>query len=139
VGSSLLRLRIAAILLLILALARGAGGVVLLTPGRAPIPGSTASRATEVGLGAGLVAVALLGMVAGWQLLRRRSRAFSLTICALAAFLAGGLMNGALLFGRPTDEGTMVNSVAAAAIFLFLWTGRRELLVGGGTAARGRP
>lgn len=117
-------LLVAAVLLALLALARGAGGVVLLLQGGAEVPDSRASAGEVVGIGCGLLVVAALGLVAAWQLARRRPRSPLLALAALAAFVVGGLINGALLFGRPTDRGTIANLIVAAIIGALAWAGR---------------
>lgn len=117
-------LLVAAVLLALLALARGAGGVVLLLQGGAAVPDARASAGEVVAIGCGLLVVTALGLAAAWQLARRRPRSPRLAFAALAAFVIGGLINGALLFGRPTDRGTIANLIAAAIIGAIVWAGK---------------
>lgn len=114
-----------AILLALLGLARGAGGVALMLRGPAVVESGRVTAQAARGLGAGLVVVALLGLGTAVALLRRHPKAARWAGVVLALFLADGAVNGALLFGRPTDVGTLVNLGAAAVIAALLWTGTR--------------
>jgi hypothetical protein len=78
-----------------------------------------------VALGVGLVASA-----AG--VLRRRRRAWHCGIWLVIAFVIDGMLNGYVFFGRPGDQGTILNLVAAALILMSLFLGRSALASGPG-------
>lgn len=115
----------AAILLLLLGLARGAGGVVLAVQGPATVDSLRVTLPTARLLGAGLIAVAALAIVAAASLLRQKPGALRLTLGVLLLFLLDGALNGSLLFGRPDDAGSLVNLAAAAIIGALAVAGRR--------------
>jgi len=116
-------LRTAALLLLVLGLARGTGGVVLAIWGSSPGDTLRVGHDVMLALGAGLIAVGVISVVASIGLMRCRGWGWALGILALVLFVADGLVNGYLLFGR----GTMVNLAAAALILFCLLRGRRAL------------
>ena len=125
--STVVLTRIGASLLALLGLARGLGGLLLIIQGRAALPASSSNDATMRGIGVGLVFVALLAIAAAVRLFRLLQSGLPLTGVALLAFLAGGLLNGSLLFGRPTDAGTIVNVLASVVIAAFVFLGRGAL------------
>jgi hypothetical protein len=117
-------LRIAALALTLLSLARAAGGVTLLLQGREALQTIDASEATAQGVGLGLLVVSLFGLIAAVLVARLHPAALVVASLALLAFVADGLVNGALLFGRPTDAGTLANAVIASSIGLTLSAGK---------------
>ncbi len=116
---------LAAILLAGLGLARGAGGVFMLRGGAAAGLGSRPDAPAWL-IGAGLVLVGLLCLVASGLTLRRARSALWTGVAGLVLFVAGGLMNGTLLYGSPRMAGTVANVVYALVTFAALWlaTGR---------------
>jgi uncharacterized membrane protein (DUF2068 family) len=92
-------------------------------------PADTLRVGSEVmlALGAGLIAVGVISVIASLGLMRCRAWGWVLGMLALVLFVADGLVNGYLLFGRPGDRGTMVNLAAAALILFCLLRGRRAL------------
>lgn len=118
---------VAGILMLLLGIARGAGGVVLLVKGAAADPRIHAGGpiVAVVGLiltllGAGLVAAAI-------GVLRSGSRSWRWGGWLVVAFVLDGVLNGAVLYGQPGEEGTGVNVLAALLILMFLYLGRGRL------------
>jgi hypothetical protein len=120
-------LRTAALLLLVLGLARGTGGVVLAIWGSSPADTLRVGSDVMLALGGGLIAVGVISVVASLGLMRCRAWGWALGMLAIVLFVADGLVNGYLLFGRPGDRGTMVNLAAAALILFCLLRGRRAL------------
>lgn len=114
----------AAALLMLVGLARSAGGTLLLTRGAALDPAVLAGPTVTRGAGAGLVLVGLGLAVAGVQLLRRRPGAGRLAILALLVFVLDGLLNGTLLYGRPQVDGTLANALVVAVVLGLLWLAR---------------
>lgn len=124
---SLVFLRLGAVLLLLLGLARGAGGLALMIGGLSTYPDARASDGVMRAMGAGLVVVGTLAVAGSIALLRRQPRGWWLARLSIVLFVAGGIANGSLLFGRPGDTGTIVNLVVAVAIVACLYLGRSAL------------
>lgn len=78
-------------------------------------------------LGAGLVLVGLVAAAASIGCMQRQRWGWNLGFVAIVLFVADGLWNGALLFGRPGEGGTIVNIVAAGLILTCLLMGRPAL------------
>ena len=114
-------------LMMVVGLARYAGGMALLVRGGAIDPSIQAGRAAVASVGASLVLVGLLLIVAGVGVLRRRRLYWLVGAVATIAFVLGGLMNGTVLYGRPGGAGTALNVVAAGALIACLWLGRGAL------------
>lgn len=121
-------LRTAGLLLLVLGLARAAGGLVLATSGGEAVDSTRVSDETARLLGAGLIFVGLLSAAASVGCMLRRTWGWSLGFVAIVLFVADGLLNGTLLLGRPGDTGTIVNVIAAALIAVCLVRGRASVL-----------
>jgi hypothetical protein len=120
-------LRTAALLLLVLGVARGAGGLLLAIWGTNPADAFRVGRDVMLAIGAGLLGVAVIAVIASIGLMRCRVWGWILGVFAIVLFVADGLVNGYLLFGRPGDRGTMVNAAAAVLILFCLLRGRRAL------------
>ena len=120
-------LRIGASLMVLLGLARGWGGLLLLGRGHAVDPDILAGPVAARAVGFGLVVVGTLVLVGAVGVFRRRASGWRLGVGATLLFVLDGLVNGAVLYGRPGDAGTFANVVAAALIVGFLLAGRRAL------------
>lgn len=107
------------LLLVLLGALRGFGGVILLTPFRRHID-TTAGDGSLVLLGLGLVVVAALCVWSGTALLRRRRSGIPIGFLALVAFVLGGIVNGAVLYGAPRAAGLGGNFLAALLIAALL-------------------
>lgn len=121
--------RVAAFLMIILGLFRGAGGGMLLSGDKddldMPI---VASDGAITFAGYSLIIVCLLLVVAGLLLTTRHDKAsWILSWVSLALFLAGGITNGFLLFGHPLGTGQLINFCISGIIALFL-TGSKQAL-----------
>lgn len=126
------------VMMILLGIARGAGGAILLVQGPAADPAIQASRSAVVVLGGLLTAlgVGLVGSAVG--VLRRRRRAWHWGTWLVVAFVIDGLVNGYVFFGSPGDRGTIVNLVAAALILTCLFVGRSALVGGPGAESEAR-
>jgi hypothetical protein len=109
----------------LLGLARGAGGVVLGLQGSGVVDSSRVALPSARLLGAGLVAVAVLAIVAAVRLFRGRPGALPFVLGVLLLFVLDGALNGYLLFGQPGDSGSIVNIAAALIIGGLAWLGDR--------------
>jgi hypothetical protein len=116
---------VASLLLLLLGLARGAGGLVLGVQGPAVVDSSRVALSSARLLGAGLAVIAVLAVVAAIRLYRGRPQALRFTLVVLLLFVVDGALNGYLLFGRPDDGGSLVNVGAAVIIGTLAWVGGR--------------
>jgi len=122
-----LALRTAGLLLLVLGIARAAGGVVLASGGGTVVDSSRVNESTARLLGVGLIVVGLISAIASFGCMQRRRWGWNLGLIAPILFVADGLLNGTLLFGRPGDMGTIVNVIAATMIVVCLGLGKRAL------------
>lgn len=115
------------VLMVLLGLARGAGGVALVARGGAVDPKIHAVGAAVAAAGASLLLLGLLLVVTGVGVVMRRRASWVLGALATVAFVLGGAVNGTVLYGRPAAAGTAINLAAAAAIIACLLAGRGAL------------
>lgn len=120
-------LNLGAVLMLFLGLLRAAGGVLLLTRGAAIDSRIEASESTVTMAGAGLLVLGLILVVAAVGVLLRHRFFWKLGIACTLAFVIDGAINGWLLYGRPGDQGTIVNVIVASMILICLYRGARAL------------
>lgn len=118
---------VGAVLMILLGIARGAGGIVLLVQGPSTDPRIRATEATVAVLGVVLVLLGAAIVATGLGVLRRNRRAWAWGIWLVIAFVIDGAINGYVFFGRPGEQGTVGNLVAAALIVSSLLLGRRAL------------
>ncbi len=131
-------LSIGAALMLLLGLARGAGGVALLLKGVSADPRIRATGPAAAGIGAALLVLGLVLVVSAVGVFRGRRPFWLLGVAGTVAFVIDGLINGTVLYGRPGAGGTTANLAAAAAILVFLLLSRAALQ-GGAAQAGGSP
>jgi cytochrome bd-type quinol oxidase subunit 2 len=115
------------VLMILLGIARGAGGIVLLTRGPSADPAIQAKGSAVALLGALLVILGAALVVTAVAVLRKNRRAWLLGIWLVIAFVIDGALNGFVFFGKPRDQGTLVNLIAAALIVSSLLLGRSAL------------
>ena len=120
-------LRAAGALMVLVGLARGAGGVALLARGGAADPAIKAGGAAVVAAAMSLLLLGALLVAAGVGVLRRKRAAWVIGAVGTVAFVLGGAVNGTVLYGRPGGGGTALNVLAAAAIIGGLLAGRSAL------------
>ena len=117
---------IAATLLVLLGLARGIGGVLLLHGGPS-VAGSDARPDAPAGLiGVGLILVGVLCLAGGAATILRARSALWVGGGALVIFVAGGVTNGILLYGGPRVGGVVGNVLYASLTSAALWLGTRR-------------
>ena len=111
---------ITVVLMILLGLARGLGGVVLIMDGKSVYPETTASPNALVILGIILLVICISEIVAavGIYALNNKYRIFGFVATIL--FFIDGLLNGYVIFGSPQGGGTAANSVYALIIIAFL-------------------
>jgi len=122
-------LRAAAVLLLLVGVARTLGGIALMLHGRAADPAIVAAPSTVLLLGAILTAIGTLGVLCGIGVWRRDRPAWIGGLVFAPLFLLDGVVNGWLLFGAPRPIGTLSNAVVAAVMLALLIPGRTLLRV----------
>lgn len=118
---------IGGILMMLLGLARGAGGLVLLVRGPAADSKIVATSSTAGVLGAMLLVLGLALVAAAIGVLRRQRLYWLIGILCTVLFVVDGAINGALLYGSPGAGGTAVNVLAAALILVCLFVGKTAL------------
>ena len=121
---------IASFLMVLIGILRGLGGISLFLKGNKlatnqPIVASS----IQIQLVAiGLVIVCILLISSGMLLLlRNNKRSLKFCVGGLILFLLGGLMNGFLLFGRPVDQGQLINIITVIIIGGLLLLGKSAL------------
>jgi hypothetical protein len=114
-------------LMLLLGLARGAGGLVLLVRGPSTDPAIGAGTAAVAVVGTFLLLLGIALVTSAIGVLRRSRTAWWAGIACTIAFVIDGAINGTLLYGRAGDRGTIANLAAAAVILACLVSGRRAL------------
>jgi hypothetical protein len=118
---------IGGVLMSLLGLARGVGGLVLLTRGAAADPNI---QATDTAVLLAGVTLALLGsalIAAGVGVFRMLRSFWLLGIICTVAFVVDGAINGLVLYGHPGDRGTIANVIVAALILTCLLLGKSTL------------
>lgn len=118
---------VGSVLIILVGLARGFGGVVLLSPNGRVMTETEAGPGQPPLLGAGLLVVAALSVCSGVLVLLKRPSGVSVGLIAMAAFVLGGLINGTLLFGSPRLVGLAGNVVIAAVICTLLVRSRASV------------
>ncbi|MBC8426589.1 hypothetical protein H8E07_20935 [bacterium] len=118
---------IAGFLMISLGLARGAGGLVLLTQGAAADPNIQATDTAVSTAGVVLLLLGLALIVAAIGVFRRLRPFWLVGLVCTVSFVVDGAINGFVLYGSPRDKGTIVNVVAAALILACLLLGRSAL------------
>lgn len=106
---------------------RGAGGLLLIIRGRdLPTPLPITGSPTHVLLGGIILAMVSIFLSIAALFLWRKMQLPAWTMCrwALITFLAGGMLNGYLLFGNPQMQGQTMNFIAVIVPYLFLHLGK---------------
>jgi uncharacterized membrane protein len=116
-----------AVLMIVLGLARGAGGLFLLIQGSAADPAIRTSQPSVMFLGTLLAALGLGLITSAVYVIRRSRRGWVWAVWLVVTFVTDGMVNGYVFFGRPGDRGTIVNVLAAALILVCLFFGRGGL------------
>ena len=120
--------RAGAALLLVLGLARGAGGVVLLRGGVSGLDAGVNPEAPAALLGSGLAVTGTLCVAFGVVIWRGLRNAWAWSLLPLGAFVLGGLVNGFALYGLPRPAGLLGNLAYAGLVVLLLRRGEPRTL-----------
>lgn len=123
-------LAFASFLMIVVGLLRGMGGVTLLTNGdKLQLELPIVASPLELKIAAySLFAVCCLLVVSAVCLTIRRSvKNYAFCWISLLLFLAGGMINGFLLFGHPLGSGQLINWGISLLIGLFLVLGKEAI------------
>ncbi len=121
---------IAAILMIIVGLLRGLGGLLLIINGNnlQVEPPISASDLVSKLCGLGLIFVTLLFVYSSFLLLKyKNKKGWTLGWIAIIIFIAGGIINGYLLFGNPFVQDQIINVTASILIGINLLLGKKSL------------
>jgi len=117
------------VMMILLGLARGIGGIILLLQGTNTLSNITASEITIRMLAIGLIVIGILEIISAIGILRLKRFFWLSGIAVSVVFVLDGAVNGYFLFGKPGDVGTFVNIIVAAVIIICLFTGRKAFTV----------
>lgn len=123
-------LTVASFLMIIVGLLRGMGGATLLANGdKLQLEAPVTASAAELKIAAySLLAVCCLLVVSAVCLTIRRSvKNYAFCWISLLLFLAGGMINGFLLFGHPLGTGQLINWGICLLTGLFLVLGKEAI------------
>lgn len=116
---------VGAILMILLGLARTAGGIALLVQSKGTLLNIIAAENTIRILAIGLILIGSIEIIAAIGVLRLKRIFWIIGIAVTVAFVIDGAINGYFLFGKPGDQGTIVNSIVAILIISCLLAGRK--------------
>ncbi len=116
---------IGAVLMILLGLARGSGGLTLLIKGRNTLPNIIAGENIIQILAIGLILIGIFEIISAIGVLYLKRIFWILGIVFTIAFVIDGAINGYFLFGKPRDQGTIVNSIIGIIIISCLLIGRK--------------
>lgn len=121
---------IAAFIMILIGLLRGIGGTTLLLKGNhvdTNIPIMATSLQIKL-VAYGLLLICLLFIYGSISLIRKYSkRSWNYCWLVLFIFLLGGLLNGYLLYGKPLEQGQMINFISVFIVSAFLFLGKPAL------------
>ena len=118
---------IAAILMIILGLARGIGGIILLLEGKSTLPDIKTNETVLIFLAVGLIIIGVMEIITAVGIYLLKKKFWLLGIIITVLFVIDGAINGYFLFGRPGAQGTVVNLIAAIIIITFLLLSKKSI------------
>ncbi len=118
---------IAAILMIILGLARGIGGIILLLEGKSTLPDIKTNETVLIFLAVGLIIIGVMEIITAVGIYLLKKKFWLLGIIITVLFVIDGAINGYFLFGRPGAQGTVVNLIAAIIIIAFLLLSKKSI------------
>jgi hypothetical protein len=118
---------IAAVLMIILGLARGIGGIVLLLEGKSTLPDIKTNETVLIFLAVGLIIIGVMEIITAVGIYLLKKKFWLLGIIITVLFVIDGAINGYFLFGRPGAQGTVVNLIAAIIIITFLLLSKKSI------------
>ena len=118
---------IAAILMIFLGSARLLGGITLLLQGKTTLPDIKTNETVLIFLAIGLILIGLIEIISAVGIYFLKRKYWLLGIFVTVLFVIDGAINGYFLFGKPGDQGTVINLIAALIIITFLLLGKKSL------------
>ena len=118
---------IASILMIILGLARGIGGIILLLEGKSTLPDIKTNETVLIFLAVGLIIIGVMEIITAVGIYLLKKKFWLLGIIITVLFVIDGAINGYFLFGRPGAQGTVVNLIAAIIIIAFLLLSKKSI------------
>ena len=118
---------IAAVLMIILGLARGIGGIILLLEGKSTLPDIKTNETVLIFLAVGLIIIGVMEIITAVGIYLLKKKFWLLGIIITVLFVIDGAINGYFLFGRPGAQGTVVNLIAAIIIITFLLLSKKSI------------
>ena len=118
---------IGALLMILLGLARGIGGIILLIQGKTTLPNMNTNETVLIFLSFGLILIGIFEIISAVGIYYLKRKYWFLGIVVTILFVIDGAINGYLLFGKPGDQGTVINLIAAIIIITFLLLGKKSL------------
>ena len=118
---------IASILMIILGLARGIGGIILLLEGKSTLPDIKTNETVLIFLAVGLIIIGVMEIITAVGIYLLKKKFWLLGIIITVLFVIDGAINGYFLFGRPGAQGTVVNLIAAIIIITFLLLSKKSI------------
>lgn len=114
-------------LMIILGAARGLGGIFLLIQGKTTFPNIQSSETVLVFLAIGLILIGIFEIISAIGILQLKRKYWLIGIIVTILFVIDGGINGYFLFGKPGEQGTLVNVIAAVIIITLLLMGKKSL------------
>src|SRR5690554_1448336 len=118
---------IGAVLMILLGLARGIGGIILLIQGKTTLSNIKTDETVLIFLSIGLILIGIFEIISAIGVYFLKRKYWLLGIVVTVLFVIDGAINGYFLFGKPGDQGTVVNLIAAILIITFLLLGKKSL------------
>jgi hypothetical protein len=118
---------IGAVLMILLGLARGIGGIILLIQGKATLSNIKTDETVLIFLSIGLILIGIFEIISAVGIYYLKRKYWFLGIVVTVLFVIDGTINGYFLFGKPDDQGTAVNLIAGIIIITFLLLGKKSL------------
>ena len=118
---------IAVLLMIILGLARGIGGIILLIQGKSTLSNIKTNETVLIYLAIGLILIGIFEVISAVGIYFLKRKFWSLGVFVTVLFVIDGMINGYFLFGKPGDQGTIINLFFAIIIIIFLFKGKKSI------------
>ncbi|MFZ5946422.1 MAG: hypothetical protein ACOYU5_00480 [Stygiobacter sp.] len=118
---------IGVVLMILLGLARGIGGIILLIQGKTTLSNIKTDESVLIFLSIGLIIIGIFEIISAVGIYYLKRKYWFLGIAVTVLFVIDGAINGYFLFGKPDDQGTLVNLFIAIIIITFLLIGGKSL------------
>jgi len=113
--------------MIILGLARGIGGIILLIQGKSTLPNIKTNETVLIFLAIVLIIIGIFEVISAIGIYYLKKKYWVLGVFVTALFVIDGMINGYFLFGKPGDQGTIINIFVAIVIITFLLIGKKSV------------